>query len=126
MERTKAKTIDEYISRFPESVRKIMEQIRMTIHKTAPGIEETISYQIPAFKHNGYLVYIAAYKNHIGLYPAPLGVAELEPAIAPYLNGKATLRFPLDQAIPYALIRKIVKYRLKENEAKKKRNEIFS
>lgn len=121
MEKSKPETVDEYITGLPGTVQQIMQQIRMTIHSTAAGIEETISYQIPAFRQNGYLVYIAAYKRHIGLYPAPLAASELEPDMAPYLAGKATLRFPLDQPVPYALIRKIVKYRLKENKIRKEK-----
>jgi uncharacterized protein YdhG (YjbR/CyaY superfamily) len=121
MERIKPNTIDEHISHFPKPAQEIMEQIRRTIHKTLAGIEETISYQIPAFKQNGYLIYMAAYKNHIGLYPAPSGVPGLEPDMAPYRAGKATLRFPLDRPTPYTLIAAIVKHRLKENKTKKEK-----
>jgi uncharacterized protein YdhG (YjbR/CyaY superfamily) len=109
------KTIDEYIAGFPGNVQALLEQIRATIRKAAPGAQETISYQMPTFTLDGsYLVYFAAYKKHIGLYPAPIGVAEFEQDLAAYRAGKGTVRFPLDKPIPFDLISKIVKYRLEE------------
>jgi uncharacterized protein YdhG (YjbR/CyaY superfamily) len=106
--------VDRYIARFPREVREILEGIRQTIKKSAAGIEEKISYQIPAFTWRGtYLVYFAAYKGHIGLYPVPKGDAAFQAAVVPYRSGKSTLRFPLDRRIPLGLIRKIVKVRMK-------------
>jgi uncharacterized protein YdhG (YjbR/CyaY superfamily) len=116
--RTKPKTIDEYIALFPPDVRAILEEVRSTIRKTAPEAAETISYQIPAFTLNGALVYFAAFKNHIGFYPPIRGDAALEKAVAPYAGEKGNLRFPLDQPIPYPLIARIVKLRVKQNQAK--------
>ena len=88
----------------------------MTIRKAAPDAEETISYQIPTFTLRGkYLVYFAAYKKHIGLYPAPTGIAEFEEELSVYGAGKGTLRFPFDKPIPFDLITKIVKFRVTEN-----------
>jgi uncharacterized protein YdhG (YjbR/CyaY superfamily) len=113
---TAPKNIDEYIAAFPNDVQAILEQIRMTIRTAAPDAEETISYQMPTFTLRGkYLVYFAAYKKHIGLYPAPTGIAEFEEELSVYGAGKGTLRFPLDKPIPFDLIARIVKFRITEN-----------
>ncbi len=112
---TAPRGIDEYIAGFPDAVQKILEKIRMTIRKAAPGSEETISYQIPTFTLKGrYLIYFAAYKKHIGLYPAPRGSEEFKEELSGYEGGKGTVRFPFDQPIPFDLIRRIVKFRIKE------------
>jgi uncharacterized protein YdhG (YjbR/CyaY superfamily) len=112
------KNIDEYIARFPPEVQAILERIRVTIRNAAKGAEETISYQIPAFRLNGILVYFAAFKNHIGLYPPVKGDGRLEKAIAIYAGEKGNLKFPLDRPIPYELIESIVKLRVKQNMSK--------
>jgi uncharacterized protein YdhG (YjbR/CyaY superfamily) len=110
------KTIDEYIATFPQDVQAVLEQIRMTIRAAAPEAEETISYKMPTFTLNGhYLVYFAAYKKHIGFYPAPVGNAEFEADLSGYESGKGTVKFPLDQPIPFDLIRKIVQFHAREN-----------
>ena len=96
----------------------MLERIRSTIRRAAPDAAETISYRIPAFTLNGALVYFAAFKNHIGFYPPVRGNARLEKAIAPYAGAKGNLKFPLDRPIPYALIERIVKHRVKQNRAK--------
>lgn len=119
------KDIDDYIADLPKDVQEIMEKIRSTIRKAAPDATETISYKMPTFNLNGhYLVYFAAYKKHIGMYPVPAGDEEFRREIATYQAGKGTLQFPLDQPIPYKLITKIVKFRVQENlkkaETKKK------
>ena len=115
-EQSAPQTIDAYIAGFPSDVQEILVKIRMTIRKAAPDAEETISYKMPTFKLNGrYLIYFAAYKKHIGLYPVPVGDAEFNKEVSAYYAGKGTLRFPLDQPIPYKLIGKIVKARAKEN-----------
>ena len=112
-------TMDEYISGFPAEVQEVLQKIRMTIRKAAPKAEESMSYKMATFNLNGhYLVYFAAYKNHIGFYPAPIGVPEFQEALSRYQAGKGTLQFPLDQPIPYPLITKIVKHRVKENLAR--------
>jgi uncharacterized protein YdhG (YjbR/CyaY superfamily) len=116
--RTTPKSIDEYIAAFSPEVRAILEKVRLTISNAAPGAQETISYQIPAFTLSGALVYFAAFKNHIGFYPPVKGNARLEEAISTYAGEKGNLRFPLDQPIPYALIERIVKLRVKQNLAK--------
>jgi len=113
---TAPKKIDEYIAGFPNNVREILEQIRMTIREAAPDAEETISYQIPTFTLKGkYLIYFAAYTKHIGLYPAPRGVEKFKKELSLYEGGKGTVRFPLDKAIPFRLINRIVKFRVKES-----------
>ena len=118
-QQTMARDIDQYIARFPEEIQEILQKIRMTIRKAAPQAEETISYQIPTFNlHAHYLIYFAAYKKHISLYPAPIGVPEFEEEISPYVSGKGTLQFPLNKPIPYKLITKIVRFRAKENLAR--------
>jgi uncharacterized protein YdhG (YjbR/CyaY superfamily) len=112
------KNIDEYIaSRSPE-VRAILEKIRATIKNAAPDAQETISYRIPAFTLNGVLVYFAAFKKHVGLYPPIRGDAKLQKAVSRYAGEKGNLRFPLDRPIPYRLIERIVKLRVKQNLAK--------
>jgi len=112
------KNIDEYIMGFPPEAQAILERIRQTIRKSAPDAQETISYRIPAFTQCGVVVYFAAFKNHIGLYPPVSGDARIEKAISPYAGEKGNLRFPLDQPIPYDLIGRIVKLRVKRNLAK--------
>lgn len=109
-------SMDAYIAAFPPDVQAMLEQIRTTIRETAPDAQETIRYDMPTFTLNGrYLVYFAAYKKHIGLYPAPVGAAEFHEAVSRYGAGKGTLKFPLDQPLPLNLIRRIVQFRIKEN-----------
>jgi uncharacterized protein YdhG (YjbR/CyaY superfamily) len=108
--------IDEYIAAFSPEVQAILEKIRATIKKAAPKAEEKISYQIPTFALHGNLVHFAAFKQHIGFYPPVRGDEQLVKEASPYANAKGNLRFPLDQRIPYALITKIVKARVRENQ----------
>jgi uncharacterized protein YdhG (YjbR/CyaY superfamily) len=112
------KKVGEYIAAFPPDVQKVLERIRLTVHNAAPGAQETISYRIPTFTQHGVLVHFAAFRNHIGLYPPVSGDAHIEKAIAPYAGEKGNLRFPLNQPIPYDLIERIVKLRVKQNAAK--------
>ena len=112
------KDIDGYIARFPADVQAILEQVRMTIRTAAPEATETISYQMPAFKLHGILVYFAGWKTHIGLYPPVSGDKALEKAVARYSGPKGNLQFPLDEPIPYDLIERIVKLRVKQDLAK--------
>ena len=113
-----ARTIDEYIERFDPEVQIVLEEIREVIQGAALDAKDVISYQMPAFKLNGILVYFAAWKNHIGLYPPISGDGALEKAVAPYANEKGNLLFPLDKPIPYNLIKRIVKLRVKQDLAK--------
>ena len=110
--------IDEYIAGFSPDVQTILETIRQTIRRAAPDAQETISYRMPAFTLKGILVYFAAFKNHIGLYPPMTGDSKLEKAISPYAGEKGNLRFPLDQPIPYPLVERIVKHRARQNLAR--------
>ena len=109
------KDIDAYIASFPEDVRAILEKVRATIRKAAPGAEETISYRIPTFTLNGNLVHFAAFKNHIGFYPGPTGIEAFKEELSAYEGAKGSVRFPLDKPIPLDLISKIVKFRVKES-----------
>jgi uncharacterized protein YdhG (YjbR/CyaY superfamily) len=111
-------SMDEYVASFPPDIQAVLKRIRSTIRNAAPEAEEIISYRMPAFRLNGILVYFAAFKKHIGLYPPIRGDAKLEKAIAPYAGEKGNLRFPLDQPIPYDLIERIVKFRVKRNSTR--------
>ena len=114
------KNINEYIAGNPEDVQKILQKIRATIRQAAPDAEEKISYQIPTFALNGNLVHFAAFKNHIGFYPTSSGIAHFEKELLKYAGAKGTVRFPLDKPIPFRLISKITKFRVKQNLAKEK------
>ena len=116
--RATPQNIDEYIASFSPEVQAILEKIRLTIRQAAPDAQETISYKMPAFTQDGILVYFAAFKKHIGLYPPVRGDAKLEKSISTYAGEKGNLQFPLDQPIPYRLIERIVKLRVKQNMAK--------
>jgi uncharacterized protein YdhG (YjbR/CyaY superfamily) len=109
--------IDAYIAACPAEVQPILQKVRETIQKAAPNAVEKISYRIPTFALEGNLVHFAAFKAHIGFYPPARGEAKLMQELAPYAGEKGNLRFPLDEAIPYGLIRKIVKVRVRENLA---------
>ena len=115
------KTIDEYISMFPDDVQTILNQVRQTIHEAAPEAQETINYQMPTFTLNGNLVHFAAFKNHIGFYPTPTGIEAFKDELSVYKGAKGSVQFPLDQPMPLSLIRRIVEYRVKENSERKPR-----
>lgn len=110
--------IDSYISQFPADVQAVLREVRETIRRAAPGAEETISHLMTAFRQNGILVYLAAWKNHIGLYPPISGDKALEKAVARYAGPQGNLQFPLDEPMPLDVIERIVKLRVKQNEAK--------
>lgn len=111
-----SQTIDEYIAGFPPPVQTRLEKIRATIRKAAPKAEEAIKYSMPTFVLHGNLIYFAAYKNHIGIYPTPRGIEAFKEELAGYEGGKGSIQFPLDKPIPYTLIGKIVKFRVLENQ----------
>ena len=119
--RRPAKTIDDYIDRSAPAAQPILRRVRATIAKAAPDATETISYGIPAFKLRRIVVYFAAFKEHIGLYPPVKGDAAIEKAVAPYAGEKGNLRFPIDDKIPYALIARIVKFRAAQDGSSTKR-----
>lgn len=115
MKNTEAASMESYITGFPEEVRRMLQDIRQTICEAVPEAQETISYNMPTFVLNGsYLIHFAAYKKHIGMYPAPRDVA-FEQDFAPYkTSGKGTIQFPLNKPMPLDLIRKIVLFRALE------------
>jgi len=110
--------IDEHIAKFPKEVQVILEKVRATIQKAAPNAEETINYGIPTFTLEGNLVHFAGFKNHIGFYPTPSGIEKFKKELSIYEGAKGSVKFPLDKPIPYALIGRIVKFRVTENMAK--------
>ena len=116
-----AKTIDEYIAQFPEAVQQRLRSVRQVGKEEAPGALEAFKYQMPTFTLNGNLVHFAAFKHHIGLYPAPTGIEAFQDELAPYKTSKGAIQFPLDQPLPLPLIRKIVAFRVQENQAKPKK-----
>jgi uncharacterized protein YdhG (YjbR/CyaY superfamily) len=107
--------IDEYIAGFPKDIQDLLEKIRTTIREAVPDAEEAIKYQMPTFVLRGNLVHFAAFNNHIGFYPAPMGIEEFKDRLAPYEGGKGSVQFPLNKPIPFDLISDIVKFRVKKN-----------
>lgn len=115
METKPPTTIDEYISGFPSDVIVLLEKLRETIRKAAPEAEETINYQIPTFKYHGNLVHFAAYKKHIGFYPGASGIAAFRDELGNREYAKGSVKFPFGKPIPFKLITRMVKFRVKEN-----------
>jgi uncharacterized protein YdhG (YjbR/CyaY superfamily) len=111
-------SIDTYIAQFPPEVQTLLTQMRQTIQKAAPSATEAISYQIPTFKLNGNLVHFAGFKKHIGFYPGAAGIAAFQDELSGYKSAKGSVQFPLDKALPLALVKKIVKFRVAQNLAK--------
>lgn len=114
----KYSTIDEYIFQFPEEVQAILEELREVIKQAAPDATEKISYQMPTFYLHGNLVHFAAYKNHIGFYPAPSGIEAFKNELSMYKGAKGSVQFPINEPLPIDLISEIVKYRVAENSNK--------
>ena len=114
------RTVDEYIRLFPAETRKTLRRLREAILSAAPGAEESISYGMPAFRLGGILVYFAAYENHIGFYPTSAGVAAFAGELSRYECSKGTVRFPIDEPLPYPLIKKMVKFRAAQNLGKER------
>lgn len=117
--------IDEYIAGFPHDLREKLEEIRAVIRKAAPGATEKISYRMPTFVLEGNLVHFAAYEHHIGFYPTPSAIEQFSEQLSAYKGGKGSVQFPLDQPVPYDLVREIVAFRVRENleTAERKRRE---
>lgn len=109
-------TIDAYIACFPEETQLILQKVRKTIREAAPDATEAISYGMPTFKLNGNLVHFAAYKHHIGFYPAPSGIERFKEPLSKYKSAKGSVQFQLNEPIPYALIMEIVAFRRRENK----------
>jgi uncharacterized protein YdhG (YjbR/CyaY superfamily) len=112
---TVPRDIDEYIAGFPEDVQKLLQQLRMTIREAAPDAEEAIKYRMPTFTLNGNLVHFAAFKNHIGFYPAPRGIEEFKDELSVYKGAKGSVQFPLAEPIPFELVGRIVKFRVRNH-----------
>jgi len=111
-----SKEVDAYIAAAPKAAQPHLRQLRALIKESAPKAEERISYKMPYYNCHGNLVYFAAFKSHVGLYPA--GYVDKYPEVRKYMSGKATLRFSYAEPLPVALIRKLVRQRVKENDAK--------
>jgi uncharacterized protein YdhG (YjbR/CyaY superfamily) len=115
-------TIDEYIAAFPEAVQEKLRALRQVIKGEAPDAQEAISYGMPTFKLNGNLVHFAAFKTHIGLYPATGSMDDSEvEGLSAYRSGKGTFQFPIDEPLPLPMIRHMVAIRAQQNRAKKKK-----
>ena len=108
-------TVDEYIALHPAPIRKGLNLLRKTIRQAAPDAEETISYNMPAYKLNGILVYFAAAKNHLGFYPTASPMKTFQEKLKDYETSKGAIRFPTDKPIPVKLVSEMVKWKLKEN-----------
>jgi len=115
MNNTTAKNVDEYIESFPDNIREMLKAMRETIKMAAPDAEEMISYQMPAYKFHGALVYFAAFKNHIGFYAMPSGHKEFAAELSIYKQGKGSVQFPIDKPLPLDLIARIVRFRVNQN-----------
>jgi len=126
MQRKTPETIDGYIIEFPTEVQQRLQRLRQVILEAAPDAEETIRYQMPTFRLAGKnLVHFTAFQHHIGFYPIPSGVSAFKKELSPYKQGKGSVQFPLDEPVPYELVKKIVAFRVKETmqaiKGKKKR-----
>lgn len=120
--RSKAKNVDEYLTKVPVEARATLEKLRRQIKAAAPNAIEVISYDIPMFKHHGMLVAFAAFKNHCSLFPGAAALQTYKDELKGYKTSKGTIRFPSDQPLPASLVKRLVKARIKENEAKKQRS----
>jgi uncharacterized protein YdhG (YjbR/CyaY superfamily) len=116
---TKFTSTDEYLSVFPVQTKKVLQEIRSIIKKAAPDAEEVISYNMPAYKLNGILVYFAGYENHIGFYPTASGIEAFRKEISSYKNSKGAVQFPLGEPLPADLITKMVQFRVAETKNKR-------
>jgi uncharacterized protein YdhG (YjbR/CyaY superfamily) len=115
---TQFKTVDDYLRAQPATIRTRLQELRKAIKNSAPEANEVISYNMPAYKLHGPLVYFAAYKEHIGFYPTPSAINAFQKEITKYEQSKGTVRFPIDKPIPSALVSKMVKFRVRENQEK--------
>ena len=115
----KSNDVDGYIASFPKDVRALLTKVRRTIRAAAPDSSEVISYNIPAYRQDGMLVYFAGFRNHIGLYPPVRGNQALQKAVAKYAGPKGNLRFPFDEPLPLGLIARIVRHKVKQNNSKR-------
>ena len=114
-------TIDEYIAGYPADTQERLQALRQTIRAVAPEATEAINYGVPTFQLNGNLVHFGASKNHIGFYPSPSAMTAFEGRFAGYKTAKGSVQFPNDQPLPLGLVTEIVKFRVEEQQKKKKR-----
>ncbi len=121
---TKFKDADNYIALFPESTQKMLQQLRSIIKKAAPAAEEVISYNMPAYKLNGILVYFAGYENHIGLYPTSLPMQAFKEELTAYKTSKGAIQFSLDKKLPVDLIKRIVRFRIEQTQQQKPKKNV--
>ena len=119
MAKQKFRTVDEYIASFSPEVQEILQKIRAIVRKAAPEAEETIKYQMPTFIFKGNLVYFAAFKNHIGFFPKASAIEAFKKQLSSYQTSKGTIQFPIDEPIPFDLVKEIVQFRVRENTFKK-------
>lgn len=115
-------SVDAYIAKFPGATRKKLKEIRAVIRSAAPEAEEVISYNMPAYRQNGILVYFAGYEHHIGFYPTGAGIKEFRGQFTKYRWSKGAVQFPVDAPLPVRLITAIVKFRIEQTVLKTKRN----
>ena len=114
--KTDFQSIDEYIAACPEQSQERLQQIRAVVKKLAPKAKERISYQIAAFELNGKnIIHFAGWKKHVSLYPVPAGGEAFESEVSKYVDGKGTVKFPLDEKMPMKLVNKIIKLHLDKN-----------
>lgn len=116
----KFKTVDEYIATFPAKTKIVLKKLRTAIKQTAPKAEEKISYNMPAYKLNGILVYFAGHEKHIGFYPTSSPIKVFKNELVGYKTSKGAIQFPIEKSIPITLVKKIVKYRINEDLLKAK------
>jgi len=121
---SKFKTVDQYFSAFPTSTKGLLNKMRETIKGVTPEAEELISYNMPAFRWNGMLVWYAAYKEHIGFYPTPSAIKTFAADLRRYKTSKGAIQFPINESIPTSLVKKIVKFRMKQNLEKARAKEL--
>ncbi|MBP6949012.1 MAG: DUF1801 domain-containing protein [Candidatus Pacebacteria bacterium] len=121
MKQNTSLSIDSYIATFPIDVQNILQQLRKTVQESAPGAQETIKYGIPTFVLHGNLVHFGGYKKHIGFYPTPSAIEAFKKELSPYKLAKGSVQFKIDAPLPYTLITKIIKFRVKENKISTKK-----
>jgi len=115
------RNIDEYLAGVQEPARSTLKKIRATIRAAVPaGATETISYGMPAFKHKGVLVWFAAFADHCSFFPTAAIITAFKNELKGYSTSKGTIHFPTDKPLPAALVKKMVKARVAQNESKKR------
>lgn len=120
MNEGKSASVDRYIAGFPPDVAFILERLRETVHKASPGLVEDVKYDMPVFRFGSdHIFYLGAWKKHVGLYPIYPQATDLEAEIAPLRSGKDTVKLPFAKPIPYALVTRLVRARIRELKAKR-------